>query len=359
MTSAHKLSMLLMAAVIFTVSVATAQENIPGVDSLYREVTASDGARLQAIVAVPAGSTAPRHPLLFTQWVSCGSIEYREGSNSREVLAALARDSELALVRVERSAIANGASCEALDFDTELQHYIDAFASLLESRLVDASRVYVYGSSLGSNTAPLVARHFQREGYDIAGVFVQGGGGVTYYERMLNFDRIYLERRPGDVAPADIHDEILNRARFHYEYLVSGRHPDEVAADDEAMRAVRNDVLGLGETDHYGRPFAWHQQIARHNFLAAWAEVDAPVLVIFNEFDQFEARHGHRLIADTVNRLRPGTATYIERPGIGHSDNRYPTIEAAYTREGGEAAWQEAANIMLAWLAGLRTGAGD
>ena len=337
--------------VVFVSITARAEESIPGVTSNYRVVELDDGSRLTAIVTLPEGDRSPRHPLLFTQWVSCGTIEYRDGSNSRELLAALARESGLALVRVERSAIDDsGPACAELDYDTEVSHYVEAFTQLLGDELIDSGRVFVYGSSLGSTTAPLVALALQDNGFDVGGVMVQGGGAVTYYERMLNFDRIYLERRPDAVAPAEIHDELLRRAKFQYEYLVEGRHPDDVANDSAPMARVRSDVLGMGETDHYGRPFAWHQQAAKRNFLAAWAELEAPVLVIFNAFDQFETRHGHALIADTVNRLRPGTATFVERAGIGHSDNRYETIEAAYTREVGTPAWQEAATIMLEWL---------
>jgi pimeloyl-ACP methyl ester carboxylesterase len=152
------------------------------------------------------------------------------------------------------------------------------------------------------------------------------------------------------VAPATIHDEFLLRARFQYEYLVAGGHPDDIAKDSPAMARIRGDVLGLGESDQYGRPYAWHQQAAKHNFLAAWAEIDAPVLVIFNEFDQYEGRHGHKLIADTVNRLRPGTATFVERPYIGHSDNHFATFEAAYAGRDGTPAWEDAAEIMTRWL---------
>ena len=337
----------------FTVQ-ATASESIPGVDSTYRILELSDGARLQSIVTRPEGVSSPLHPLLFAQWVSCGSLDYREGSNARELLAAMARDSGLALVRVERSALGDsGPACEDLDYDTELAHYVEAFTQLLDDGRIDASRVYVYGSSLGSTVAPLVALRLQNEGFDIAGVMAKGGGGVTYYERMLSFDRMYLERRPEAVAPADIHDSLLLRAKFHYEYLIGDRHPDDIAKDGPEMAEIRNDILGLAEAAHYGRPFAWHQQAAKHNFLDAWARVDAPVLVIFSAFDQFETRHGHRLIVDIVNRLRPGTATFVERPNIGHSDDRYATIEDAYTRSGGTPAWQDAAGIMLTWLRGL------
>jgi hypothetical protein len=336
--------------VIFAVT-AQAAESIPGVASHYRVVDLADDSRLQAIITLPGEDATPRYPLLFTQWVSCGSLEYREGSNSRELLAALARDSGLALIRVERTALdESGPACKDLDYDTELAHYVEVFTKLLDDERVDASRVYIYGSSLGSTTAPLVALQLQDAGFDIAGIMVQGGGAVTYYERMLSFDRIYLERRPDVVVPADIHDEMLLRAKFQHEYLVEGRHPDDVAKDGPGMARIRNDILGMGDTDQYGRPFAWHQQAARHNFLAAWVEVDAPVLVIFNEFDQFEARHGHKLIADMVNRLRPGTATYVERPNIGHSDDRFATIEDAYVWRDGTPAWQGAAEIMTRWL---------
>ncbi|MGI9232057.1 MAG: alpha/beta fold hydrolase [Woeseiaceae bacterium] len=337
--------------IVFISITAHAGESIPGVTSHYRVVEVADGSRLQAIITLPAGDTSARHPLLFTQWVSCDSLDYREGSNSHDLLAALARDSGLALIRVERAALdGSGPTCENLDYNKELAHYVEAFTKLLNDERIDASRVYVYGSSLGSTTAPLVALQLQDAGTDIAGVIVQGGGAVTYYERMFNFERIYLERRPDVVAPADIQDEMLLRARFHYEYLVEGRHPDDIAKDGPDMSRIRNDILGMGEKDHYGRPFAWHQQAAGHNFLAAWAQLDAPVLVIFNAFDQFEARHGHKLITDMVSRLRPGSATFVERPNIGHSDNRFATIEDAYAWRNGTPAWQESAEVMASWL---------
>lgn len=337
--------------ILFFAFTVHAAESIPGVTSHYRVVEVGDGSHLQSIITLTDGDASPRPPLLFTQWVSCGSLDYRQGSNASELLAALARDSGLALVRVERTALdGSGPTCENLNYDTEVAHYIDAFTKLMEDDRIDANRVYLYGSSLGSTTAPLVAAQLQDAGFNIAGIVVQGGGAVTYYERMFNFERIYLERRPEDVAPSDIHEEMLLRAKFQWEYLIEARHPDNVARDSAGMSRIRSDILGMGQTDHYGRPFAWHQQAARHNFLAAWARLDAPVLVIFNTFDQFETRHGHKLIADTVNRLRPGTATYVERPNIGHSDNRFASIEEAYTQRGGSPAWQESAEIITTWL---------
>jgi len=330
-------------------------ERILGVRSVYGSVDVGDGIRLRTIISTPVGAETPRHPLLFTQWVSCGSIEYAEGGGAREILAALAWETGLALVRVDRAGAGDseGPDCNALDYDTEVDHYVNAYRKVLASGEVDASKIYIYGASLGSTTAPLVAKALQDEGFDIAGIAVQGGGAVTYFERMLNFDRIYLERRPDAVAPGEIHDEMVGRILFHTEYLLKDRHPDDVAADGPGMAAVRADVRGMGEADHYGRPFAWHQQAAKRDFLSAWASLDAPVLVIFNGFEQFEMRHGHALIVDTVNRLRPGSATLIEQESIGHSNMRYPDIVSAYAGENGETAWRETAGRLVGWFRSL------
>ncbi len=338
----------LAAFALSTVAPSALAEQVAGADAFETEVTVSDGAVLKARITLPEGDPTPRHPLFFAQWVSCGSLEFPPDSES--ILAMLARESGLALVRVERSAVRNGPECDDLDFDTELAHYRDAFTTLLDDPRIDAEKVYFYGSSLGSNTAPLLAAEFAENGVDVAGVMVQGGGGVTYLERMLAFEQYYLERQPERFAPEDRHEEFLDRSRFHYEYLVRGRHPDEIAGDSADMQRVRNDILGLDEDKHYGRPFDWHRQLARYNFLAAWAAIEAPVLVVFTEYDQFESRHGHQLIVDTVNRLRPGSATYVERKGIGHSNRRYGSIEDAYAFRDGVRENRETADIMLDWL---------
>ena len=116
------------------------------------------------------------------------------------------------------------------------------------------------------------------------------------------------------------------------------------------MMSIRNDVRGLDKNSHYGRPFAWHQQAAKHNFLAAWEALNAKVLVIFNEFDQFETRHGHKLIVETVNRKSPNSATFIEQKGLGHSSWRYSSNEEAYANEGGTPETNITGKAILEWL---------
>lgn len=329
-------------------------ENVSGIDTIYGSVEVESDMRLRTLISRPKGVNKPMHPLLFTQWVSCGSIELKEGSGGK--LGMLARESGLALIRVDRAGAGDsqGPSCDKLDYDTEVKHYISAFEQLLKDKRIDPSKVYLLGESLGSTTAPLVASSLQSKGYNIEAVIVQGGGALTHLERMISFDRLYLERRPNSIPRDQIHTQMNERIVFQTEYLAKGRNPNEIAKDSSAMLAIRNDVRGLEADNHYGRPFAWHQQAAQRNFLSAWESLNAKVLVVFNEFDQFETRHGHELIVNTVNRTSPNTAKLVVQKGLGHSSWRYNTAEDAYADKGGTSATLTTGKVMVEWLKSLK-----
>jgi hypothetical protein len=334
----------------FTPAVAPLRE-LDGFDLTYGEVKTRDGARLRTIVARPQSLRGKRPAVFFTQFTSCIPAERWLTSSAGNELAIVARELGLIILIAERASDGDseGPACHELGYNQEVAHYADSLQSLARSAGVDRRKIFIYGSSLGATTAPLVAREFIQRGGAIAGIAVQGGGALTHFERMLNFDRHYLERRQGAV-PRSIHDEMNRRAAFHVEYLVKGRNPDEVAEDSPDMAAVRRDVRGLGHGHHYGRPYRWHQEAATRNFLQAWLDVAAPVLVVFNEFDQFESERGHRLIVDAVNRELPGRATFVKQAGLGHSNYRHASVEAAYAGEGGTRDIAPLTSALRAWL---------
>lgn len=342
-----------------TLPVRTEQtEQIPGVTTLYRSVPVDADTRLRVFITRPDNLDGPLNPLFLTQWVSCGPLHYERGGSMSETLAMLARDSGLSLVRVERSGSGDstGVPCSELDYDTEVAHYRAAFQQVLESADVDSSRVFFLGLSLGSTTAPLLAQHFQDEGYELGGIAVQGGGAYSYLERMLAFEQNYLDRRPDSPNRDSRTSQYGQRAAFLVEYLLKQRHPDDIAADSEAMAAVRNDILGMDETSHYGRPFQWHQQAAQHDFVAAWRALAAPVAVVFNEYDQYEAIYGAELLVDTVNSEGRGTAELIFQSGLGHSSGVYRDTIDAYAGRDGVKGWPRTAGQLTAWFYRHRNG---
>ncbi|WP_158658171.1 PDZ domain-containing protein [Agarilytica rhodophyticola] len=338
---------------------AKSLEQIPGIDSYYGVVDISKSTRLRSIVSAPSGNDKPLPAIFFVQWVSCGSLEFNPRSNHGRVMSDIIKQTKRTFIRVDRttSGDSQGPLCHQLDYNTEIEHYYKAFLKLKNHPLVDPNKIVIYGSSLGSTVAPLLAERLLKNGHKVAGIAVQGGGAVSYFERMLNFERNYLERKLNSenlfVSAADIQDEFIQRSLFYTEYLIHGRHPDKIAKDSKIMAKVRGNILGLNKYEHYGRPFSWHQQAAQHNFLLAWKNSPVPVLVIFNEFDQYEQRHGHRIIVDMVNRWRPGSGSFIEQKGIGHSNYQYASTEDAYNYKGGKAVPEKLAQHIISWLGNL------
>ena len=321
-------------------------EALPGVETEYGSVRTSEGVRLRTIITRPAGTTKKVPAIFHTQAVSCGSLEPLP-ADRLSVLGGLAQRSGMALIRVERSGTGDseGPGCDKLDYDTEVRHYREALDKMARHPWVDGNRIVIYGSSLGSTTAPLVA-----EGRKMTAVVVQGGGALTYLERMINFDRFYLERS-GKYRPEQIHDEMIRRIAFHQLYLTAKKTPEQIAAERPDLADVWSSIRGGAEAPpHYGRPFAWHWQAAAKNFPAAWAKIDAPVLVAHAEYEQFEPRSSHQAIVDAVNARRPGTARLIELKGVDHSVWRYPNAVAAYRDEGGQRAPEVLLEPVLAWL---------
>jgi hypothetical protein len=193
---------------------------LAGLESEYGVVRTSEGIRLRTILTRPAGARGKLPAILLTQWVSCSSLDFDAGRPG--LLKALAERSGAVLIRIERSGTGDseGQPCSALDYDTEVRHYREALDQLRRHPWVDQRKIVIFGSSLGSTTAPLVA-----DGKQVAGIVVQGGGALTYLERMIAFDRLFLERS-GKYAPSQVHGEMLKRIAFHTEYLVGKKTPD-------------------------------------------------------------------------------------------------------------------------------------
>ena len=319
-------------------------EDLAGVEQVYGALATSDGARLRTLLTRPEGATSPLPAVFVTQWVSCDTIEIEDESGTSVLLRALAERSGMATIRVERSSggDSEGPGCHELDYETEVAHYRHALRELSRHPWIDPARIVVLGLSLGSTTAPLVA-----EGFPVSGVVVTGAGAATYFERMLAFDRLALERL-GD--PRELQRRLLAHARFHQAYLLDGGDPGEIASANPDLAGVWAAMRGTGEGVHYGRPFDWHRQAARRDFLAAWAALRAPVLVLYAEYDQFEPPAGHRLIAETRNRLQPGSAQYVEIPRMGHDFAVYPTPEDAMRWQRGAPAPELVVEPILAWL---------
>lgn len=278
-------------------------ESIEGLDSHYGVLETRDGTRLRTVLTRPAGSRGRLPAILFVQWLSCESIELPASQTDgwSRMLRRIARDSGAVMLRTDKAGVGDseGGPCAELDYETELAHHREALAALRRSGHADPERILIFGASMGGNMAPLVA-----QGKEVAGIMIWGGGAHTWFERMLGFERRAKEL--GGWPAAELDGYMKSLTRFLHGYLVEGLAPEAIAEREPALGGVWRQIVGTGAGSHYGRPLAFHRQAQARDWAAAWAQVQAPVLAVYGEYDWFESAEAHRLVADIANRGRPG-----------------------------------------------------
>jgi len=324
----------------------TATEVHPGVAVEPLVLTAEDGTRLRAVVTKPRGAQGRLPAILFVPWLSCSTIAIpRENLDGWSVmLQRLVRETGAVVWRTDKRGVGGSeGNCAELDYETELADQHASLEALRRRPDVDPRRIVIFGGSMGSNMAPLLAA-----GSDVAGVVVWGGGARTWAERTMAFERNRIELRGTPVAARAA--AMTARHRFVDRFLLGGETPQAIAAADPALGAVWRDFAGAREATLYGRPFAFHRQAQQRNWAAAWEQVRAPVLAMIGENDWFEDAGGVALIGEAVNRGSPGQARVMVIPGLDHHLSRYRDRRAAFREEGGVVDVEPVMRELLPWL---------
>ena len=322
-------------------------EAYEGLRTEYGVVRTRDGVQLRTIVTSPRSAAGRLPAILFVQWLSCDSIELPANAHDgwSEMIREVIRRSQVLVWRTEKRGIGDSeGECATMDYETELADHRQALVELRKRSDVDPQRIVIFGGSIGTTYAPLLAAD-----QDLAGVMVWGGGATTWFERMLRFERNALELAGTD--PQTWVDEMNARARFFERYLLRGELPSAIIASDPELGKVWSRIVGTKGDSHYGRPPAFHQQAARQNWAGAWARVRAPVLVLGGEYDWFESHAASALVAEVVNRQHPGQAEFHEYPGLNHHLSKFPTPEAAFKESGGTVSAEPVVATILSWLA--------
>jgi pimeloyl-ACP methyl ester carboxylesterase len=115
-------------------------------------------------------------------------------------------------------------------------------------------------------------------------------------------------------SAAEVNDAIKVFTQFYDLYLIQGQTPGEVLRQHPQWKNLWYDSAN----GQYGRPAAFYQQLQALNLGRIWQDVDAPVLVIHGAKDMIMSRADSLAIADTVNRVHPGKARYVEVEGMTH-----------------------------------------
>jgi pimeloyl-ACP methyl ester carboxylesterase len=287
------------------------REHFANAEVLYDWVSNSRGDKLRTFITRPKNISGKIPVIFFVGWLSCDSVEYAAGETDGfgALMRRLIDQSGYASVRMDKPGVgeSQGTPCNKADYEGELEGYQAAFDSMNKHDFIDTQKIFVVGLSNGGGVGPLVSG-----GHHVAGFVAASSWGRTWYEHMLENERVRLTA--AGKSPAEVNDAVKAFTQFYDLYLIQGQTPGEVIRQHPEWKALWYD-----EPDgQYGRPASFYQQLQALNLGQLWQKVDAPVLVIHGSGDTIMSRADSFAIAETVNVTYPGHARFVDVPGMGH-----------------------------------------
>ena len=287
------------------------REHFQNAEALYDWVRDSQGNRLRTIVTRPKGAQGKVPAIFFVGWLSCDSVEYSRGETDGfgAIFWRLIETSGFATMRMDKQGVGeSGGNCAKTDYLTELDAYRAAFNSLSKYPFIDPDRIFIAGLSNGGGTSPLVA-----QGHPVRGYIAASSWGRTWYEHMLELERVRL--RGDENKPAVEIDRGLKQfTDFYSLYLIHKMTPGKIIKLHPEWSALWYDE----PEGQYGRPAEFYQQLQELNLGATWSAVNAPVLVLHGTSDTIMSHADSIEVANMVNRTHPGHAKFIEIADADH-----------------------------------------
>jgi len=280
-------------------------EHFRNADVLYDWVINNKGEKLRTFVTRPRNATGKVPVIFLVGWLSCDSMEYPEGETDGfgALMLRLIEQSGYATVRMDKPGVGESeGTCGKADFQSELEGWRAAFASMSIYEFIDTDRVFVLGMSNGGGFSPLVAQGNVAQANKVRGYIAASTWGRTWYEHMIENERRRLAGE--NKSPAEVNEGVKAFIQFYDFYLNQKMTPGQVIAAHPEWKSLWYDA----PDGQYGRPAAFYQQLQALNLGQVWQDVRAPVLVVYGTADTIMSRADSDAISETVNHVRPGTA---------------------------------------------------
>ncbi|HLI94896.1 MAG TPA: aspartyl protease family protein [Candidatus Baltobacteraceae bacterium] len=295
---------------------APADEHAAGLTTNYGAISV-DGTLRRTLITTPATLSGKLPAMLLMGGIGCYSVDV--AANAQDPYMNLSHDVSRAgfvTMRVEKSGVGDseGPPCKSVDFQAELRAYVAALQVLRNDPHVDASRIYLFGHSIGSIEAPLLAN-----AQPVAGVVVAEAVGRNWPEYELRNTRRQLELT-GE-APADVDAALIGKQACLVRLLLL-KQPEPFIERSEPECKVHNGVYPVDPP--------YMQQVAAVNGISQWSRIDVPVLAVYGTSDFVTEQADHERIVDVVSSRHAGSATFVSIKNMDHLLFSAPSPKAAY-----------------------------
>lgn len=289
-------------------------ETSPITDIIYDWVKFKNG-YLRTITYKPKGKENVPCILLVPGY-GCGSIENYSKSYNGRLIDDWARNG-FAVVTIEKSGLGDSFGCEPcseVDIQTDIESFDAGYKYMEKLPFVDASKLFIWGHSMGGTIAPEIAKL-----HNPKGVMVFGCVFRPWSEFLLEMHRV---QKPllENLTYQQTEDFMRTIHKIYYEFFVLKKSPEELAQIPE-YKDLAVSELGYKKdsNDMWGRHWKFWQQIDSLDLAKSWGEVKCPVLILHGATDYEQCSVVEpMLIEKTVNEKHPGHATWITIPDLDH-----------------------------------------
>ena len=127
-----------------------------------------------------------------------------------------------------------------------------------------------------------------------------------------------------DASPGDVDRHLRAYEVCSYRFYIEKRTPEELTK----IPGCEDMTVPFGPV-----PYTYMQAVADISLGGNWKSADFPVLVVYGTSSPVTTAHQSRYLADLINRLHPGRATYVEIPGMSHDLAHYESQQAFMNRD--------------------------
>jgi len=285
------------------------------------------------LAAVPTGQTVtysfrpdgdgPFPTVLFLQGYPCRSAAPEDSQNfARNRLITTFADAGYLVHIAEKPGLGGGNStkaCEDLLYHEEVAAFSAVLDQLRASPEVDPDRLFIFGHSMGGQTAPLIAR-----GRNVRGIVTYGIHAKSWFEFLIDLAREQAERI--GIDPVVVDRETGMMIPFLYDLMIAKRDWDFLV--EQHREALGIGILRADGEYLNGRHYRFWADLNDASLVENWAAYDGNVLALYGEYDIASiSEEGAERIASIVNRHHPGRgeAEIIARTGHG-----FATLDAPF-----------------------------
>ncbi|MGB3464697.1 MAG: alpha/beta hydrolase, partial [Cyclobacteriaceae bacterium] len=307
------------------------KEKHENIDTFYETVTSDYGIKQRAIITKPKGKKK-LPAIILIQGLSCSTVEEYSGRSNNwvKLIKDLAEKSNMVFMRIEKPGVGDSeGDCGKTDFLTELNGYESAVEVLKSKPYVDASKIIVYGNSMGSALAPYLANKF-----NLAGVISDGTFYKSWYEHMLEIERRILQiEEKNEEEIYDLMNEVY--IPLYYEMLIKKRSFENILEDNPTCKKYHRQGLN----HMYGRPMEYYHQVQDFNFAKNWEEVKVPVRVRWGTNDWIMTENDNDMIMEVLDESGHKDHKLYKYEKLDHWSTIHPDYSSSFNFKPGK--WED------------------